>query len=180
MLAEVAPRQVKHALNFDELVERYQAPLLRFLFGLVGDRELAADLCQDTFLSVFRALDRVDQRAPLDAWMFTVALNHARGALRRRRLVRWVPFVNLIHDRASGKDLADRVAAQEQLRELLEELPMEQRACVLLHAEGFRYAEIGRVLGCSVAAVKLRIFRARRHLLEVYGPHAAEQFEEDA
>lgn len=180
MLAEAALRQDNNVLNFDEIVERYQAPLLRFLFGLVGDRELAADLCQDTFLSVFRALDRIHPGAQLDAWMFTIALNHARGALRRRRLVRWVPFVNLVHDRASGKDLATQVAAQEQLRELLDELPTDQRACVLLHAEGFRYVEIGHVLGCSVAAVKLRIFRARRHLLEVYGPGAAATFQEDA
>ena len=45
---------------FDELVERYQSPLRRFLYGLVQDSELAADLCQETFLSAYRALPRLE------------------------------------------------------------------------------------------------------------------------
>src|SRR5262252_4242513 len=101
-------------LNFEELVQRYQGPLLRFLYGLVGDRELAADLCQDTFLSAFGASQRLDPDACLDAWLYTIALNHVRGVLRRRRLLRWVPFVKTIHDRAAGRDLASRVVEHEQ------------------------------------------------------------------
>src|SRR5579884_247768 len=135
-------------VNFDELVERYQAPLLRFLYGLVGDREQAADLAQETFLSAFRSLGRLPADARLDAWLYTIALNHARGVLRRRRLLRWVPFLVSVHDRAAGRDLASGVALHQQLQEVLDQLPTDQRACVLLHAEGFRYAEIGKVLGC--------------------------------
>jgi len=170
-------RRMPAALDFDELVARLQGPLLRFLYGLVGDRDLAADLCQETFLSAFRAAGRLDPQAHVDAWLYTIALNHARGVLRRRRLLRWVPFVSAVHDRAVGRDLASGVAAREQLREVLETLPVDQRAALLLHAEGFRYAEIAAVLGCSAGAVKLRIFRARRAVLERYGPAA---FEEDA
>src|ERR1700680_1915645 len=96
---------------FDEVVERYQSPLRRFLYGLVQDSELAADLCQDTFLSAYRALPRIEGELNLDAWLYTIALNHARGAMRRRRILRWVPFVSASHDRAAaGLDLASGVA----------------------------------------------------------------------
>ena len=181
---EGAAARLQHAtVDFEELVTHYQGPLLRFLYGLLADRELAADLCQDTFLSAFRALPRLDPDARLDAWLYTIALNHARGSLRRRRLLRWVPFVRAIHDRAVGGDLASRVAARDEVRQLLDQLPVDQRACLLLHADGYRYAEIAHVLGCSPGAVKLRIFRARRHVLEVTRRGqlaAAESGEEDA
>lgn len=179
-LDATAGRLTPSTVDFEELVNHYQGPLLRFLYGLVGDRELAADLCQDTFFSAFRARQRLGPDARLDAWLYTIALNHARGVLRRRRLLRWVPFVNARHDRAIGRDLANRVADRAQMRELLHELPDDQRTCVLLHAEGFRYAEIAHVLGCSVGAVKLRIFRARRRMLELHGSAAAANLEEGA
>jgi RNA polymerase sigma-70 factor (ECF subfamily) len=153
---------------FDEVVERYQVPLRRFLYGLVQDYELAADLSQETFLSAYRALPRLEGELNLDAWLYTIALNHARGALRRRRILRWVPFVNASHDRAGGTDLASSVAMRDELHQILERLPVDQRACLLLHADGFRYAEIARILGCSLGAVKLRIFRGRERCLELY------------
>lgn len=160
---------------FDEVVERYQSPLRRFLYGLVQDHELAADLCQDTFLSAYRALPRIEGELNLDAWLYTIALNHARGALRRRRILRWVPFVSGSHDRAAaGLDLASRVALRDELRHILDGLPVDQRACLLLHADGFRYAEIARILGCSLGAVKLRIFRGRERCLQLYRTGEAE------
>lgn len=156
--------------DFDALVEQFQAPLLRFLYGLVHDPELAADLCQETFLSAYRAAPRLEGELNLGAWLYTIALNHARGVLRRKRLLSWVPFVAARHDRPAGSaDLANRAAQRDQLREMLQRLPVEQRACLLLHAEGFRYAEIAEMLHCSVGAVKLRIFRARERCLTISG-----------
>jgi RNA polymerase sigma-70 factor, ECF subfamily len=158
-------------VTFDELVERYQSPLRRFLFGLVQDYELAADLCQETFLSAYRALPRVKLEGDLDlsAWLYTIALNQARGALRRRRILRWVPFVNASHDPAvSTPDIATVIVMNDELRRILERLPVDQRACLLLHADGFRYAEIAQMLCCSLSAVKLRIFRGRERCLALY------------
>jgi RNA polymerase sigma-70 factor (ECF subfamily) len=155
--------------EFDELVQRYQAPLARFLYGLVHDPEQAADLCQETFLSAFKAAPRLRGELNLDAWLYTIALNHARGFLRRKRLLSWVPYVNALHDRPSpGPDAPSRIAQRDELRQVLRQLSTDQRACLLLHAEGFRYAEIAQMLGCSAAAVKVRIFRARERCLALY------------
>ena len=156
--------------DFDELVMHYQRPLLRFLCGMVHDAELAADLCQDTFVSAYKASAQLDPQRELNvsAWLYTIALNHARGYLRRKRLLSWVPFVASRHDRAStATDTATRAAERDELKELLEQLPAEQRACLLLHADGFRYAEIAQILNCSVGAVKVRIFRARERCLNI-------------
>src|SRR5215831_19883518 len=127
---------------FEELVERYQSPLRRFLYGLVQDYELAADLCQETFLSAYRALSRLElqvgsgggESLDLGAWLYTIALNQARGVLRRRRLLRWVPFASASHERAAwSPDIATAVALRDEVRGMLERLPVDQRACLLLH-----------------------------------------------
>src|ERR1700694_3627144 len=111
---------------FDQVVERYQAPLRRFLYGVVQDYELAADLCQETFLSAYRALPRIEGELNVDAWLYTIALNHAPGALRRRRILRGVPFVSATHARAAaGPDLASGVAMRDELQHILERLPMD-------------------------------------------------------
>jgi RNA polymerase sigma-70 factor (ECF subfamily) len=170
---------------FDELVERYQSPLRRFLYGLVQDSELAADLCQETFLSAYRTLPRLELERDLDlgAWLYTVALNQARGVLRRRRILRWVPFVSASHERASNLDVATAVVMRDELNRILERLPVDQRACLLLHADGFRYAEIAHILGCSLPAVKLRIFRGRQRCLELYrmdNPHVGPRRKDNA
>ena len=157
--------------DFDQLVEQYQRPLLRFLYGLVHDPELAADLCQDTFLSAFKASANIKtSEFNPGAWLYTIALNHARGYLRRKRLLSWVPFVASRDDRPAAKsDIASQAAQRDELQELLQQLPEEQRACLLLHADGFRYAEIAQILNCSEGAVKLRIFRARERCLKITG-----------
>lgn len=154
--------------DFDLLVEQYQRPLLRFLYGLVHDPELAADLCQDTFLSAYKAIPAITGELNASAWLYTIALNHARGYLRRKKLLSWVPFVASRHDRpAVSRDMASQAAQRDELKELLEQLPQEQRVCLLLHADGFRYAEIAQILSCSEGAVKLRMFRAREHCLKL-------------
>jgi RNA polymerase sigma-70 factor (ECF subfamily) len=173
---------------FDDLVERYQCPLRRFLYGLVQDSELADDLCQETFLSAYTALPRLELQSGeslnLSAWLYTVALNQARGVLRRRRILRWVPFVTAAHPpAASTPDIATAVVMREELRLMLERLPVDQRACLLLHAEGFRYTEIAQMLGCSLPAVKLRIFRGRKRCLELFRadtPHPGIRGKDDA
>jgi RNA polymerase sigma-70 factor (ECF subfamily) len=154
---------------FDDLVQRYQAPLARFLYGMLHDADQAADLCQETFLSAFKAAPRITGELNVDAWLYTIALNHARAYLRRKRLLHWVPFVGALHDRpAPGGDTASRVAQRDELRQVLTHLSTDQRACLLLHAEGFRYAEIAQVLGCTEGAVKVRIFRARERCLALF------------
>jgi RNA polymerase sigma-70 factor (ECF subfamily) len=173
---------------FDDLVERYQTPLRRFLYGLVQDSELAADLCQETFLSAYTALPRLQlqngESLNLSAWLYTVALNQARGVLRRRRILRWVPFVSASHARAaSTPDIATAIVMRDELRLMLERMPVDQRACLLLHAEGFRYTEIAQMLGCSLPAVKPRIFRGRKRCLEMFltdNPHPGIRGKDDA
>src|SRR5262249_25010366 len=70
---------------FEGLVRRWEQPVGRFLFRLVGRADLAQDLCQEVFLRVYLAGARYGEAGAFSAWLYRIALNMARDAARRRR-----------------------------------------------------------------------------------------------
>ncbi|MDA8217862.1 MAG: sigma-70 family RNA polymerase sigma factor [Dehalococcoidales bacterium] len=171
MMSEVVARAAAgDAEAFTQIVTEYEPRICRFLYGLVGDRELARDLAQETFLSAYRGLQRGGGQLQFNAWLYTIARNQAVSALRRRRLVSWLPLPKRGEDReeetglGQAPDPADVAVDRLVLREALARLDVTSRALLVLAAEGFSYAEIGQMLGLSLPAVRLRLFRARERL----------------
>src|ERR671932_103463 len=80
---------------FAPIVVAYQAPLARYLYGMVGDVELARDLTQDTLLSAYRAWP-AGGPTHTAAWLYRIATNHALRSLRRKRLLAWVSLSRLV------------------------------------------------------------------------------------
>jgi RNA polymerase sigma-70 factor (ECF subfamily) len=148
------------------LFQRYQRPILAHLARLVGDRATAEDLCQDTFA---RALRGWPQDAPPSngaAWLYRIATNAAYDHLRRRRRIFFAPL-----QAADGAAASDRAADEERdrVRAALAGVPERYRVPLVLHAcEGYSMEEIAAALGCSSAAVKMRLFRGRARFREVY------------
>src|SRR5205085_11705613 len=68
---------------FEELVRRHHDDLIRFLIRLSGNRAVAEDAFQETFLQVHLSLDTFDATRRFKPWLFTIAANKARDALRR-------------------------------------------------------------------------------------------------
>ncbi len=158
-LVQVAGRT--GSLSFETIFETYRPAISRYLTGMVRDAALAEDLCQDTFVSAYKALASLHDEAQLAPWLYRIATNKAISALRRKRLIAWVPFDVYVHDRSSRRDIADDVAAGDAVARALDRLPHDQVACLLGHAEGLTYADLSMALDCSLAAVKQRLYRAR-------------------
>jgi RNA polymerase sigma-70 factor (ECF subfamily) len=153
---------------FEIVVARYQAPLFRYLRGLVADPDLASDLLQDTFLRAYRAIGRLDEPGLLRAWLYRIAHNLAISALRRRRLVGWLPLVFGQHVAVPPPDRGAIEAAQVEAA--LARVPAQQRAPLLLHlVAGFSYAEVADLLGVSEGTVRMRISRGRAAFRAAYG-----------
>jgi len=81
--------------SFDQIYDEYKTPIYNYVYHLVGDREQADDLTQDTFLKAFRALPKMDGNLKLSAWLYRIATNTAYDALRRRKLIAWLPWQDL-------------------------------------------------------------------------------------
>lgn len=171
-LVQVAGRT--HSLSFEAIFLTYRPAISRYLMGMVRDAALAEDLCQDTFISAYRALPTLHDEAQLAPWLYRIATNKAISALRRKRLITWVPFDLHLHDRSGRQNIADDVAAGDAVSRALARLPHDQVACLLGHAEGLTYADLSRSLECSLAAVKQRLYRARLAFRAAYACETAD------
>ncbi len=160
------------AAAFRSLVERYEKPIYGFLYRVVCDPELARDLAQDAFLAAYCALPRLKGDVAFSPWLYKIALNCARQALRRRRLIAWLPWTAQ-HD-VSPAPLDLSIEAQV-VHQALACLPADLRIPLVLRlVEGFSYGELAAIIGISEAAVRMRVLRARRVFRTVYTAMEAE------
>ena len=162
------------SLSFEAIFVTYRPAISRYLAGMVRDAALAEDLCQDTFVSAYNSLSTLRDEAQLAPWLYRIATNKAISALRRKRLITWVPFELHLHDRSGRRDIADDVAAGDSVCRALARLPSDQVACLLGHAEGLTYADLSLALDCSLAAVKQRLYRARLAFRAAYDAETAD------
>lgn len=156
-----------------DLVKRFQRPVFSILVRMVRRAEDAEDLTQETFVRMFRALDRYDPERPFSSWLFTIASRLAIDHIRRRR----VPTFSM-HQVEPGSheertiDIADSSPGPDEItsdreeevrtRELIDSLPPHYRIVVVLrHQQDLSYEEIAEALQLPLGTVKARIHRAR-------------------
>jgi RNA polymerase sigma-70 factor (ECF subfamily) len=154
---------------FGEIFDRFQTPLANYLYRVVGDWELAADLAQDTFLKAYQALPRTDETLQIGPWLYRIATNTALDALRRRKRITWVPFLADLEPVAPSSDPATQVPNDDLVRRALQAVPLDQRIPLVLHLhQGLSYKEIAELLGIAPNLVAVRVFRARERFIKVY------------
>ncbi len=170
---------------FDELVARYQARLLNFIYRTIGDRERAEDLVQEVFIRIYRHLHRFDQTKKFSTWAYTIASNLAKNELRNRSRNPLVLFQAIKkhwesdHRPLQFEDSSSRpddMFHKRHLRALVEQsveqLPEHHRVVfVLRELEGKTYEEIAEITGCNLGTVKSRLNRARNSFASIIAPH---------
>ena len=158
-----------NAAAFAELVERYQAPVQRYLYRLTGDFQLAEDLVQETFLLAYEGILKTDSPLSFRAWLYRIATNNAFRVHRRKKRLSFIPFSGLnkaVEPVAACVQDADEAIA---IQEAMLKVPREQRVCLALHLiEGFRYREIATTLGITEDAVRMRVDRGKEVFRRVY------------
>ena len=175
------------AVAFEELVQRYQNRLLTILEHLVGNREQAEDLAQETFLRVFRARERYEPGAKFSTWLFTIANNVASNALRSRSRRKEVGVPESNGDQSGAMQLdqlakaasglqptrnLDKMEQAEMVRHAVAALSERQRMALLLAKfEGMSYQDIADSMDLSVQAIKSLLSRARVNLKEILTPY---------
>ncbi len=156
---------------FAAIFECYHLSIYRYLCRLVGDDDLAEDLAQQTFLKAHQALSKDPPPDNLGAWLHAIATNTAFSALRRRKLIAWLPLHpdSAVGQAAPGREQETRLGERELLAQALGKLPKDDAACLLLHfQQGLSCAEVADVLGVSLSAAKMRLYRARAAFVEAY------------
>ncbi|MDH7602154.1 MAG: sigma-70 family RNA polymerase sigma factor [Armatimonadota bacterium] len=173
-------------MDFNTVVEKYEKPIFNLIYRLVGDRDEAADLTQETFLAAYKSLSEFRGEASVYTWLYRIAVNKCKNAFKerdRRRLY-------IAQDAPSEEDLVqisnpvnagepaaelERKELKAQVEKAISELPFEYRiVAVLRDLHGLAYSEISEATGLSVDVVRTRIARARAMLRRKLEPFLVE------
>jgi RNA polymerase sigma-70 factor (ECF subfamily) len=153
---------------FERLFAQHHAPILNYLYRLLGDSALAEDLAQEAFTRAWRARDRLPAIDNHRAWLYRIATNAARDHVRRARLLSWLPWRGVEHQLSVPSHEDDSLEAARMQRALLTLAPHYRIPLVLYTCQHFSIADIAAALDLSPAAVKQRLARARQQLREAY------------
>lgn len=155
--------------SFEQVVDELSGPIHGYLERFTGDAHAAEDLLQEVLVRLAEALPGFRGESSLKTWAFTVAtrvaIDHHRRSGARASVVGFEETMAATED----QDVAGgRLVIREMnscIREVIERLPEDHRAALLLHDfQGLTAAETAAACGCSLATAKIRIHRARTRL----------------
>src|SRR5467141_3439578 len=162
---------------FEELVRRHQHRVFAVASGILRRREDVEDIAQQVFVKAYFSLKRFDQRAAFSTWLYKITVNECWDLLRKKKVRPLLYESDLSEEQAQqfsaserlesgAQDVSDKLEAQQQVERLLQGLDERDRMMLILkEVEGFAIEEIAEILDLNANTVKVRLFRARRRIV---------------
>lgn len=165
----IARLQKRDETAFEELLRQYKKKVYTLCFRMCGNSEDAEEAAQDTFLALWRGIDRFRQESSLSTWIYRLASNACIDLLRRRKkqgsslsLDDEELFLDAVDPAPHPQEAVEHREAQKLLQEGLSALPEEYRKVLILREiEGLSYTEIAESASLELGTVKSRISRGR-------------------
>jgi RNA polymerase sigma-70 factor (ECF subfamily) len=150
----------------EELFARHHTEIYAYLTRMLRDPELAADLTQDAFVKAYRAYETLEDPAHARAWLYQIAHRVALDDLRRRKIVRFLPWTGESRGASpSAEHLVMETRLSGDLQRALNRIPERQRAALLLaEVHDLTGLELAAALGVSHVAARALLTRARESL----------------
>ena len=152
----------------EEVMAMYKKPIYNYLNMLLGNRQLAEELTQDTFVKVyFKAHTlKTDHPQACKAWIYTIATNLARSEFRKKKLKKILSLAN-VNTRQISHD--PDLEGQLILAQLVDHIPEKWRVpLVMKEMDNFSFAEIAQILDKPIGTVKSMVFRGKEYLKKQY------------
>lgn len=159
---------------FEEIFKETNKNIYNFLLNLSSDREIAADLTQETYIRAFKSLNSLKSNEALISWLHRIALNLYRDEMKKPKLN--IEYVDeSVEDNEDSIEIPDwtnnpeNIVTQEEMQKIVknavESLPEIHRVAVIMHhIEGIEIDEIAKTLKVSNGTVMSRLARAREAL----------------
>ncbi len=163
-------------LAFRELVTRYKNSLYAFLRQFLNRQDLVEDVFQETFLQLYTSRASFDQSRPLRPWLFTIAANKAKDALRKRQRTAAIPIgtiadsddlsfgdvLNAItSDSTTPSDNLERTEMALRVEQVMANMPENLRQILTLaYFNKFSYKQMADILSIPIGTVKSRLHTA--------------------
>jgi RNA polymerase sigma-70 factor, ECF subfamily len=157
--------------GFEELVRRYQRPIISYVYRMLNDYEASLDVTQEVFIKVYNSLDRYSNDYKFSTWLYRIAHNAAIDHLRRNS----INSQSLETENGDGayqlqiespnptpEQERERSEWRSEIEAVVKLLPTAYRDLILLrHSRDLSYEEIAEVTSLPLGTVKNRLFRAR-------------------
>ena len=152
--------------SVERLYAAHHSEIYAYLARMLRDDELAADLTQETFVKAYRAYHTLADHNRARAWLYQIAGHTALDELRRRKIVRFVPWTGESRgEAASAEDLVMRARLSADLERAIMRIPPRQRqALVLAELHELSGLELAEAMGVSHVAARALLTRARESL----------------
>ncbi len=150
----------------EQLFALHHGEIYAYIYRMVRDADVAADFAQDTFIKAYKAQDSLADQAKARAWLYQIAHRIVLDEMRRRRIVRFLPWTGESHGAApSAEHLAMEMRLSGPLARALARIPERQRAALLLaEVNDLTGLEVADTLGISHVAARALLTRARESL----------------
>ncbi len=149
---------------FNLLVRQWEKPIYNFILRMIGDRDEAMDLCQDSFMKAYRELNTLKDRDRFSAWLYRIAHNTCYSKLRKdagKTFVEVAPEM-----RAAANPVESRLAVEKALQHL----PEDQREAVVLKVfHNLKFDEIAAIQDAPISTVKSRLYMGFEKLRSILG-----------
>jgi len=151
---------------FDELVRRYRSPIFNLALRILGNREDAMDVTQDTFLKAYERLDQFDSSRRFFTWLYGIGVHESLNWKERSRRTVSLEVAREVTagEPAADEELVRREANSRVLRAVARLRPEDRMLITLRHFRGLGYEEMAETLGIPSSLVKSRLFSARQRL----------------
>jgi RNA polymerase sigma-70 factor (ECF subfamily) len=150
----------------EQLFALHHGEIYAYIYRMVRDADVAADFAQDTFIKAYKAQDSLEDQAKARAWLYQIAHRIVLDEMRRRRIVRFLPWTGESYGAApSAEHLAMEMRLSGPLARALARIPERQRAALLLaEVNDLTGLELADALGISHVAARALLTRARESL----------------
>lgn len=174
--------------GFNDLVKRYDRRLLIFIYRMIRDEDDAKDLLQETFVRLYRSLDKLREDKSLKSWLYRTAGNISIDWLRKHKPGRMTAmdqqdsafqFLAESSDKESPPRPDDQMRdswIQEKILEAIDDLPSQQKMAMTLRSvKGLSLREIAELMNSTEQTVGTTLFAARKKLINILQPILGEE-----
>jgi RNA polymerase sigma-70 factor, ECF subfamily len=166
----------------EQLFALHHSEIYAYILRMVRDADVAADFAQDTFIKAYKAQDSLEDRAKARAWLYQIAHRVVLDEMRRRRIVRFMPWTGENYGAApSAEHMAMEMRLSGPLARALARIPERQRAALLMaEVNDLTGLELASALGISHVAARALLTRARESLRQALADEKRQEKEREA
>lgn len=182
-------------MEFQSIYKEYYPKILRYLYRILNDKDLAEDLTQDVFIKVHNGLNTFEGRSKLSTWIYKIATNLANDYFKSPAFQKGKKQTlgeEFIEENKQDKNvwsgdkskLSDHILEKKEMNSCIKRYVQQisenyRTVFVLSEYEGLKNKEIGDILGLTLDNVKIKLYRARTQLKKKMEEGCHITFEDD-